>query len=381
MALFSFFRSVLNRLSFLKRPIPLVSTIVVVMLGIFISEYIRHPEWFGTYSQEGSGPEDIDLSGLTPEEQAAVADIDNLRLLLNDLGVESGGIPDIQALPEDEDGLQPQNSLLQDLLAIPEPTEGSSLSESSNPFDQYLNQYQFIGRSSQSAPQTDSGPSNGTVSNSSGLSFFSNVPQGSNSETSRPTRTSALEQALQAQREAAATNSETAERMAEDNGQSSAGDTPSSQVSGNRGTSQATTGEGSQSVTVPGVPFPVLSNSIQTSPPPGTTGYTPPAALQLTQPTPGSNSAAGFPSGNPSTLNPSGAGIPNIPSAANTPGIRTPQVDVSNGFVSPSVPSTPATPSVESTLTPSPFAVPRPPGSYTGGGYINTFSNPSAPPE
>ncbi|HEY9889878.1 MAG TPA: hypothetical protein V6D02_15845, partial [Candidatus Obscuribacterales bacterium] len=141
------------------------------------------------------------------------------------------------------------------------------------------------------------------------------------------------------------------------------------------GTNTATlTGEFSdQTVTIPGVSFPVLPTLPQMSPPPGTTGYTPPASLNLLPPISGSTAPSGF----PATGVPSAGGVATPTGATGVAPLTTPQVDVSNGYVTPYAPVVPPTPAP--TVNPSPFGVPRPPGSNIGGGYINTFSNPSSP--
>ncbi|NER79148.1 MAG: hypothetical protein F6K42_06115 [Leptolyngbya sp. SIO1D8] len=367
MALSSWFRYILKRLSYLKRPVPMVSTIAVVILGIFIWEYHDHPEWFGAYSQEGTGSnEEIDLSGFTPEEQAAIADLDSLTLLLDDLGVTQEAPLNLQSIPEIEG--DSQDLLLQDLLALSQPVEGQQLAGNSNPFNQYLSQYQFIGRPSQ--PNAQNG---GTPSSPVGFGLSSQEQAASGAP-----RVNVLEQALQAQSAAGLGSSST---PAEES------DNPTASPSDNRFSSQPTeNGEStfpanetnSQAVNVPGVPFPVLPTTPQMSPPAGTTGYTPPASLQLTQPTPGGTTATGVPStAGTSNLNPSNLGVPNIPSATGNLNLNTPQVDVSNGATTPSgLPSAVTPPEVFNTDT-SPFSVDRP----IGGGYINTFSNPSTLPD
>lgn len=362
----SWFRSALNRLSYLVQPVPLVSSVVVVILGVFIWEYVSHPEWFGTYSQEGVGPnEDIDLSGLTPEEQAAIADIDNLRLLLSDLGVGPEVMPNIQAIPEEGTGIQ--DSLLQNPLALDEPVNGQPLSGNSNPFDKYLSQYQFLGLSAQSLPPA------GDTGTAASLSTSDSSRRTSTNPSNRDRR-SPLEQALQSQ---AASNATTTAASNESNDEAvtAEGTTVAAQGADANGFSLITGVPLPQAAT-PGDPLPVLPTTLQTSPPPGTTGYTPPASLNLLQPSPAGTAAGAIPSGT-SPLIPNSSGVPSATSQLN---LSTPQVDVSNGSVVPTLPSATATPQVPE-LAPSPFSVPRPPGSFIGGGYINTFSNPTAPPE
>lgn len=385
MALLPFFRSILKRLKSLTRPVPLVSGVVLTILAIFIWDYVRHPEWFGTYSQEGDGPnESIDLSGLTPEEQAAVADIDNLAVLFNDLGIAPQGDPTIQATPQGgEDGSQ--DSLFDDILATPTPTETEPLANNSNPFDRYLNQYRFIGQMPQdtangslpNATQTGvNAATPGPLPTVSVPSLRLSLQNGSNAILAP----SPLERALQEQA-ASSSASEGSSSLStlESEGRSPENTNQSVPTSENGDALSTLEGQNSRTVTIPGVPFPVAPTTPEMSPPPGTTGYTPPASLQYAQPTTGTSNS-GFPTNGAVPSSPNSAGIPNIPSGSGVPNLAAPQVDVSNGASTPSLPSStvsPATPEV----TPSPFSVPRPPGSYIGGGYVGpTFSNPSGPP-
>ena len=389
MALLPLFRSILKRLKSLTRPVPLASGVLITILAIFIWDYVRHPEWFGTYSQEGDGPnESIDLSGLTPEEQAAVADIDNLSVLFNDLGIAPQGDPTIQANQPGE-GEGAQDSLFEDILATPTPTEVEALADNRNPFDRYLNKYRFPGQAQQSAAngalpnatQSGVGIANPGPLPTVSIPGFGLSSQNGANGVPAPGQISALERALQNQGStASSTEPSTGLSTLENEGQSlENGDNPSATSDPRSGLS-ALESQGSQAVTIPGVPFPVVPTTPEMSPPPGTTGYTPPASLQVTQPTQG-NSPSGLPGNGTVLPTPSSAGIPTIPSGSSTPNLATPQVDVSNGATTPSLPSSsttvPSTPQVNS----SPFSVNRPPGSYIGGGYMGpTFSNPSGPP-
>lgn len=377
MAQFPWLRSSLNRLTFLSRPVPLASTLGVLLLSIFLWEYSRNPEWFGSFAQDnGASPEGtLDRSTLTPAEQAAVADIDNLSVLMNELGVESGGVPTLQsiAIGQDED----ENAIASDLLSLSQPGTTSTANPSTSIFNQYLEQYQFgrqrptnLSPAASSNSFTNSTAATGQSGSLSPTTVRVNpltlVLQGQNALAPgmQPSNQTVLEAALQSQNAPVATSATDATDNA--TGTETAIE------------SSLPTGEfGSQAVTIPGVAFPVLPTLPQMSPPPGTTGYTAPASLDLMPPLPGSNSAgAGLPPVAPLSTVGGGTGLP---AGTAVPNLNTPQVDVSNGYTpyTPVVPSaTPITPGVN----PSPFAVQRPPGSYIGGGYINTFSNPSGPP-
>lgn len=359
MAATPWFRVLLNRLAFFTKPVPLVSSVFVVLLAVFIWEYTSHPEWFGAFSQEEEGPnENIGLSGLTPEEQAAAADIDNLELLLRDLNAETAGQPSIQA-----EGVAEESLSLQDILASLQGTEGQTPEESNIPFSEYLQQYQFAGGATQGTPQ---------ATNSS-LDLLNSLMSSPDSDVEGSLPPTALQQALQNQ-EAARLNSDRSSDTESDatNEVRALNDGEPRQLTP-AGAELLSTEEPGLTGTNPlGLPFYASPTLPQQSPPPGTTGYTPPASLGLTQPT-GTNTGAG-------TV-PSAAGVPSVPSAASSNlNLGVPDVDVSGGSL---VPYTPLPSSIQRTTpapVPSPFSVPRAPGSYIGGGYINTFSNPSAPP-
>ncbi|MEM6521164.1 MAG: hypothetical protein AAF722_17735 [Cyanobacteria bacterium P01_C01_bin.70] len=363
----SWLEIVLKRLRFLTRPVPLASSLAALLLAVFVWDYLRHPEWFGAYENTEGGPNaDLDLSGLTPEEQAAVSGIDNLTLLFNELGTESSAIPQLQALAEDSE--EAQNAFINETLALSQPNgNGSALG--SSPFTRYLEQYQFGGR----APSSNAAaPRNGSTS-ILGLSF--GQQESGNQFATETESDNPLTRALQNQ------SGQIISTQAE-------ADTPLS----NELQAQSTTAEGnesdfetaasqeelppgefsSQTVTIPGVNFPVLPTSPQMSPPPGTTGYTPPASLELMPPLPGRNAT----STGTSSLVPSSAGVPDLSSSTAVPSLNSPNVDVSGGFVTP---LTPAVPTATPQPVPAPFTAPRAPGTYTGGGYIHTFSNPSGP--
>lgn len=375
MALSNWLRLAFNRLRYLTKPVPLASTLGLLLVGLFVWEYRQHPEWFGTYSEEETLPNtDLDLSGLTPTEQAAVADIDNLSLLMNELGVDSGGVPSIQALVKG-DAAQ-QNTALQELLALNTPTDSGSAANAS-PFAQYLEQYRFGGRAYDPAIATDS--SDSLVSKNSGASDPVGGQAASQIEVLNP-----LAFALQNQSTAIAdTGNQTSITASEEEARSletfSFDNTDESEAND---PTPLSPGEFSdQLVTIPGVEFPVLSTLPQMSPPPGSTGYVPPASLELMPPLVSTGSTRSFPSSGTSFLTPAtSTGTLNLsPQTGNVPDFGTPSVDVSNGYISPYAPVVPSAIPSSATTVPSPFSVQRPPGSHIGGGYIHTFSNPNGP--
>jgi hypothetical protein len=375
MAFPAWLQIIITRLRFLGKPLPLTSSLMAVILGIFIWEYATHPEWFGAYTQEETLPNSTaNLSGLTPEEQAAIAEIDNLALLMNEFGSPLASVTSTQNVSELQ--ANSQNTLLQDVLALARPADNAETTASGSPFDRYLAQYQFLGRSF-TADSADRSLLQGQRAG--------DAPAANNESESLALRPrSPLEAALQNQMASEAAldlrdnqaNSESLETEA----RSSATAEMVNQEPAASATSTLSETFNSQVVTIPGVPYPVLPTMPQMSPPPGTTGYTPPASLELIPPLPGAAGSA-FPSSSSSNLNPSRTGIPSLPTGNSSVNLGTPQVDVGNGYVTPYTPLVPvAAPTTVPRAAASPFSVPRPPGSYIGGGYINTFANPSGPP-
>lgn len=342
----SLFRNLTAQLKPFARPLFLCSSLFTVLLGLFIWQYITHPEWYGAYEEGDTANGDIDLSSLTPEEQARLANIDNLSVLQNDLG-EDGS-------PLNLNG-QENLSLLQALLAST-PGEGTSGRGDGAPLAKYLENYRFLGGNSggnASNVNIYSGLFNSDGTNGGGLGQGLLGSQGTNptgeTTTGDQRPISALEAALRRnQTEAEAANRNEGEAVAE-----------------------ASTNPGNglpNPVTLPGVGTFLPTTDIM-SPPPGTTGYTPPASLQSPSPT----------ATTPTGLSP----LPGIGGVSGSSNLDlTPNANVGGGTVLPSntapIGSALTTPALPSGT--SPYTVPRPPGSYIGGGYINTFSNPSGPP-
>jgi hypothetical protein len=344
----SIWQAVMARLKVAARPLFLSSTLFVGLFGLFIWQYITNPEWFGAYETGEAANEDIDLSNLTPEEQARLADIDNLSVLQNDFGDDENASRLAATANQDE------LSLLQALLGST-PGEATESGGGGAPLSKYLDNYRFLGGTQQSnASNTNiySGLFSGSGLGTSGFGqnrSGEQVPgQASEGNGGQPA-ISALEAALQRNQAAAATTGEASEEAADDNGTETANGLPNP-------------------VTLPGVGTFLPTTPIM-SPPPGTTGYTPPASLPATTPATGSAGASGLP-----------AAAPAIPGSSSNFDL-TPNVDIGGGTVLPNTsPIGSSLASPTSVANPAPYSVPRPPGSYIGGGYINTFSNPSGPP-
>jgi hypothetical protein len=365
------FRYVWARLSPLAHPVVLASGLFALLAGAFALEFARNPNWYRAYDADdgSSANEDLGASELTPEEQAQLANIDNLSLLTNSLGNEAReeGNP--------ANGQLESVTLLQQLLASSTPTDSAASSDDST-LNRYLDRYAALELDSID-PQTNiyrsifESTGSGAASASPDLNRLTTAGQTPAQNTDTGTgliNSSPLAQALQTLLPGLAASQRTdAESAATDDAKS-------------RGLTtngfNPTTGNLNNALTpltLPGVPGTFLPTTPDMSPPVGTTGYTAPTSLPLIPPlnTNLGNAYTNFP-----TI-PGGAGLP--PAANSNLDLTIPSVN--NGVVSPLSTTVPASPSLNSpTLTPSPFAVQGIPGSYTGGGYINTFSNPGQVP-
>lgn len=367
------FRYIWARLSPLAHPAVLASGLFALLAGAFALEFARNPNWYEAYEpgEEGSANGDLVSSELTPEEQAQVANIDNLAFLTNSIGDES-------AESETTLGAQPESvTLLQQLLASSTTSDGPTNSEEST-LNRYLDRYAALDLDSID-PATniyrslfESANGGGTRPNASGLDLPSqNQAEGSSGETT-PINRNPLAQALQALISGGTGTPATDAQASEETDEGGSGFNPLAAEGSNAADPFALNGALTP-LTLPGIPGTFLPTTPAMSPPLGTTGYTPPASLPLIPPlnTNLDNAYTTFP-----TI-PGGAGLP--PAANSNLDLTVPSVN--NGLVSPLSTTVPASPSRNSsTLTPSPFAVQGTPGSYTGGGYINTFSNPGQVP-
>ncbi|MBD1876928.1 hypothetical protein H6F75_25920 [Nodosilinea sp. FACHB-131] len=297
------------------------------LLAVAVPQYSRHPEWRSQYNpavDSAAVDPNTNLDNLSNDDLADLAEIDNLAVLLDQIQPTTATALEEAARSPDTDP-----------LALPTATEEQQAPTS--PFANYLERSRF--RFSPSASGSEAGSLEATRplgQSAADLTSGQGAPQ-----------LSALQQALNQRRANAAPPSETTSEDRNPVAEAAPTDnlTPSPWMV-----------EGS----LPGIDQRFIRTTPQMSPPPGTTGYTlpptlapspaavapaasvAPAALNLNLRTPATAPPAGVTAQPPS-------GVPgNIPSA-------TPQPE------------------------PAPFSAPRPPGVYTGNGYINTFSDPSGP--
>jgi hypothetical protein len=319
-----------------------------LVLGLVGHQYLKHPEWLQGFTLDEADrarSAQADLSELSQAELADLAEVDNLALLLNQLQLLTANT--LAEVPNATQ--QPENAAA---LAQPSPTvEATPSSEGASPFAAYLERIQFrvgsLATLDDPAAAESPNPDRLSLDRSAPLSplqRFLNPSESATSDSENPANPS------QEDSSAAAPANEARETT-------TTGLTPPPWVV-----------EGH----VPGVNQPFIRTTPEMSPPPGTTGYALPPSLGTT----------------------SGQGVPNVPA---TPGLPSaPPLNLSPSPTSSGSVAVPGPSSIGNTLPPStglnsytqpaagipapaPFSVPRPPGSYTGGGYINTFSDPSGP--
>jgi hypothetical protein len=301
------------------------------LLAIAVPQYLRHPEWRGQYEpavDDTMGDPSPNLDTLSSEDLADLAEIDNLALLLNQLQPVTSTTLEVDPADTSQ-------------LTLPEATPESL---TTSPFAQYLERYRLrlgpTGTSS-TANDEDSSVSPGQLQ-----------PLAAGSTPATPPF-SPLQQALN-QRLSASPDAATSSG-APDPGPANA---PTPQESD---PSEPTPAPWMVEGSLPGVNQRFIRTTPQMSPPPGTTGYTAPPNLAPPSTTPAipAPAALDLDLGNPAVAPAVGseAGRSQLPSTSST----------FNTTAPPTQPS------------PAPFSAPRPPGVYTGNGYINTFANPSGP--
>lgn len=327
-------RYLFARLQPAARPIVWAPILVVTLLGVVLWEYRQHPEWSDAFEIDTESPSaQIPETELTLDEQAQLSQVDSLAVLFNDLAAST---PTIQAAET------PEDTLFNQLSEITSQTNQAQIRPSSS----------YALYRTQSSAQADT--SSGTASPPS-LASAANLATLLNPEAASPTgQSSALQEALGRLPSQTAGTSET---------RSPAGQSPNSASAQTTGPSQFSNAEipaAAQGNTPAGAaPLRYIPTTPNMSPPPGTTGYTPPATLNL--------APNNYPSGNAYT-NLTTPGLPQTQPRFN---------GLPNRSATPTLPTSPGSQYIQ----PQPqfnnsSSVPRPPGSYIGGGEIQTFSNP-----
>lgn len=255
------FRYWLARLKPLLNPLTLIPVTVIVLMVVLIVEYGKNP---GASQWEGIGADATDQQG-----DSAEAQFDTLGRLLNEPQLGDGG-----------------GDAAQEVMAGQADPASAEVGDG-EPFSAYLDEYRFGGRAGQANVSVPS-PSQSTrlASPTSSRRTASAVPQRGELSAAAATGESALSLAIGRLQGQPAANSIDASRNAptasEASGTASSatasidGAVPASELP-NLPTSQSGVVRGS----LPGADIPFIRTTPNMSPPPGTTGYTPPASLDL----------------------------------------------------------------------------------------------------
>lgn len=317
----------------LRRPVVWGTLATLGLLAVVAPQYLRHPEWRSQYepaTESATADSSASLDRLNSKDLADLAEIDNLSLLLNQLQPFTSTTLEVPMADSAS-------------LALPTPDEGAT-----SHFASYLEQNRFRFSPSVSGNETEA----------EDAQLPWGQPQSLTSDAAtQALPPSAIQQAL-SQRLQSAPSSKL-ERL----------DSPTTGFSSNAPSPDTTDEpilppwmvEGR----LPGVDQRFIRTTPQMSPPPGTTGYTTPpsivpnsATVAPVTPTQGATA--------PAALN-LDFGAPVTAPAGIVQG-QTPPSTIDNSLSAPSPQPSPAL-----------FSAPRPPGVYTGNGYINTFANPSGP--
>lgn len=303
MATPAFLRYLPARLKPLSSPLVWAPLVALGLLGIFVWEYRRDPDWA---NRQPTPETDAVSAEFTPEEQAKLSEIDTLDVLLQGAEASGGGTvigPDA-TLPE-----------------TPTADDSRQLSGRSDPFGIYTDQYKFPGTSA----VTTNGSTRLATPSANALPSSPSGLNGGVLTTPPATATgSALSDALDRQRSAQPEPS--ANSSSTGNGAISRTQ-PGSAVIGNQQEARPTSGIGNLGANSSGaggtgagsISVPYTRTTTDMSPPAGTTGYRPPATSSL----PVFNQAPTQPSRNPYSTGPAPASSPpaSLPGTAAQPGV------------------------------------------------------------
>ncbi len=371
------------------------------------AEYWRDPSRFlltsssSTTNPSSAAQNPIDPSTLPPQEDRAIGmDIDNLPLLLGEIGdfnAPSEALENTNVTSEVPSGVAGPNADAQsrnrlsppDIETILYPDSRTQGSNSPRPFQAFA----LDGPNFSWMNNNSSRPSNGD-SNPSSMNFGFGLPAGlDGSSTSSQDNSASSRNALQDAMTLYGASSSERTSSSASNGQSSETSTPSSSPESNPSQiSQFSAPLPGQALPNQGQPGRQLGQQpgqlgsqqffMQTSPLPGTTGYTPPASLQVPS-TPGTPTNFGSPQGFPSQGFPQAPQMlpPTVPQAIpmqpNFGQSAFPNSNQNFGLPNqssqmPGVPTQQFQPQQAQPQAPPQ----RLPGSRIGGGEINTFANP-----
>lgn len=271
MATPTFLRYLPARLKPLSIPAVWISLGLFGLISIFIWEYHENPQWF-----EREPVSDVvnSESGLTPDEEAQLAEIDTLDVLLQGSKLPDGSPEVTSIINPNAPGAATTNG---------NGDGNGNLSGQIDPFRAYTDAYRFPG-TRETPLTTGNRPSANSLSGggvpSAGSALSSNSSNGLQSVRSAPAARSqpatgnALSQALDRQAaEAANANSGSS-------GSAVGGINSQSSLGGSGSTGNVSGAQSAQSPVAP-IPAPYIRTTPEMSPPAGTTGYQVPATSGL----------------------------------------------------------------------------------------------------
>ena len=139
---------------------------IFVLLSLLLWEYYQNPGWFERSTIPNANPK----SALTPDEQAKLAEIDTVDLLLESAR-RSGSLYTLDTAPSSSSSSNSSNSPANDIdksadgIESEDPSTGSEsntnrrLANRSNPFGRYTSEYEFSGAARPNASSTTTGQS------------------------------------------------------------------------------------------------------------------------------------------------------------------------------------------------------------------------------
>ncbi len=273
MATPTFLRYLPSRLKPLGIPAVWISLGLFGLISVLIWEYHKNPQWFEREPISNVVNPD---SGLTPEEEARLSEVDTLDVLLQGSKVPEGS-------PQVTSTINPNAP---DAATAKGNGDGNGkLSGQANPFKVYADEYRFPGTSETTL--TTGNPSGGSLGGSlsgGGVapSALSNSSFNGSSQsapapaaTSQPAAGSALSQALDRQQAAEAANANSSS-----SGSAAGGLNSPSYLGGSGSNGNASGAQSAPSPAAP-IPAPYIRTTPGMSPPAGTTGYQVPASSSL----------------------------------------------------------------------------------------------------
>lgn len=367
------------RLQILQRPAVWVSASVLLVAIVFLAETWKHPERFAAPNPPSSNRLTSDSESDSESAEAPVrpAPLDPFSSVEENLFGTAAQNSEAQPSPFSAEDFanSSQSDRLPSPLLLPRPSTSRSSSSSSVP-DPFASVRPDPDSASRSLPNSGSEGNTTNPYSSSGTASSLQNPFSADNPSDEPSGTNPLQSAIDRSRSPASAQSSPSPSSfnsfspdANSTGMTESPElqTPAAPLPG-QGSGQSSF---VQPQPLPGQPSygqtqPQPQFIPQTSPAPGTTGYTMPPAFRTNANTPAgpsfgnynnpynNNSYNNNPSGVPSTVSPSTT-QPATTSPTVQPQVSQPQPQAS----------------------PAPFSIPRAvPGRSIGGGQINTFSNP-----